>query len=93
MQHRKVFLRKGFAYVHKSGLIHLVLNDYRSPALNKRRILNFKLGRRHLSLQLARAFRSLPAVQRDIRIAGLLESLPKQYLGREYVPGEKARLL
>eukprot|EP00029_Vermamoeba_vermiformis_P011416 TRINITY_DN6270_c0_g1_i1.p1 TRINITY_DN6270_c0_g1~~TRINITY_DN6270_c0_g1_i1.p1 ORF type:complete len:486 (+),score=96.10 TRINITY_DN6270_c0_g1_i1:8-1465(+) len=66
--HRKVLLRGGKAYVHKNDIIAIVLAKFRM----------------HISEALIRAYRQMPAFNKDERIYPLLESFPKQYLGKDY---------
>eukprot|EP01125_Pyxidicula_operculata_P020534 TRINITY_DN7608_c0_g1_i1.p1 TRINITY_DN7608_c0_g1~~TRINITY_DN7608_c0_g1_i1.p1 ORF type:complete len:466 (-),score=86.95 TRINITY_DN7608_c0_g1_i1:189-1586(-) len=70
IQKRSVFLKGGFAYVHRRRLLTIILTQYRA----------------HLSQCLARAYKQMPVWSEDRRIFGLTESLPKEYLGRDYVP-------
>ncbi|XP_069091858.1 DNA primase large subunit isoform X1 [Pleurodeles waltl] len=65
---RKVFLRKGFAYVPHQDIVAIVLNDFRTK----------------LSKALALTARALPAVQSDERLQPLLNHLSHCYTGKDY---------
>ncbi|XP_069462279.1 DNA primase large subunit isoform X1 [Ambystoma mexicanum] len=65
---RKVFLRKGFAYIPHQEIITIVLNDFRTK----------------LSKALALTARALPAVQSDERLQPLLNHLSHSYIGKDY---------
>ncbi|XP_046857638.1 DNA primase large subunit-like [Xenia sp. Carnegie-2017] len=78
---RKVFLKKGFAYVSQYSLVSIISNC-------------FKI---HLSEALALTARSLPYLDEDERLLPRLTSLSRQYLGEGYdskkeMPGGKITL-
>ncbi|XP_048387930.1 DNA primase large subunit [Stegostoma tigrinum] len=65
---RKVFVKKGFAYIPHPEIVIIVLNEFRQ----------------RLSKSLAIASRSLPVVQSDERLQPLLNHLSHAYVGQNY---------
>lgn len=65
---RRVYLKKGFAFVPGHDLISLVLGEFR----------------KRLSIALTLTSKALPSLEEDDRILPMLENLSKQYLGRDY---------
>jgi DNA primase large subunit len=72
---REVYLRDGIAYVPHSGLISVLVSDYK----------------RSLMRSLEVAAKSLPRLDEDDRLKPLLVNMSRQYLGKEFgADGKKA---
>ncbi|XP_061425179.1 DNA primase large subunit isoform X3 [Lethenteron reissneri] len=65
---RKVFVRRGIAFIPQRDLVTIVLNDFRQ----------------NLSRALTITARLLPSVQEDERLQPLLTHLSKSYIGQDY---------
>ncbi|KAL6073251.1 DNA primase large subunit [Balamuthia mandrillaris] len=65
---RKVLMRRGFAYLHASDLVAIIISEFEAIVAEG----------------LERAFKAFPLVASDERISPLLENLSKRYTGKDW---------
>ncbi|KFM58376.1 DNA primase large subunit, partial [Stegodyphus mimosarum] len=68
IKNRKVFLKKGFAYIPEDDMVITIASAYRA----------------HLSHSLAITSRALPQLEEDTRLISMLSTLHQRYIGTDY---------
>ncbi|XP_054718625.1 LOW QUALITY PROTEIN: DNA primase large subunit-like [Uloborus diversus] len=68
VKNRKVYLKKGYAYITEDDLVVTVVSAYRA----------------HLSHALAVTCRALPQLDEDTRLINMLQTLHQRYIGTDY---------
>lgn len=68
-----MLLRNGYAYIPKHRLLAIIVNRFRA----------------YLSRSLAFAYKNLPAILRDERLAPMLSNMSNAYMGPEFGSGSK----
>jgi DNA primase large subunit len=79
---RKVLLVKGYAFVENHEILSLILSEFRYYLFF---LMMSLLFRSYLSHCLAVTKNHFPEFKQDTRVSALIEELPHQYLGKDYV--------